>query len=228
MPEIGVGIGWAGGDWLAVRFDGTVVTDASVERSVKAIWEDIEDLDIRTVIDVPIGLLSDEDGKADGGERNRNCDDEARDFVGGDRAPSVYNAPCREAVEMKRENPDVEHKQISDCNRDVTEKGLSSQSINIIDAVSEVDEFVCDDEVGDVTGDDDTLGRILEGHPEVCFRTFSGTELNYPKGSAAGLAERLDALEGEPPLLEDPADAVRTICDAMNREGNRTFPSTTP
>ncbi len=44
-------------------------------------------------------------------------------------------------------------------------------------------------------GDSD---RLVEGHPEVCFRAFNGDSLSHSKKTALGVDERLSALETVP------------------------------
>ena len=65
-----------------------------------------------------------------------------------------------------------------------------------------------------------------ESHPEVCFRSFAGTPLEYSSSIAAGYAERMRTLAGfdadAPPVVQAVAEetagseiAVEDVLDAV-------------
>jgi predicted RNase H-like nuclease len=60
------------------------------------------------------------------------------------------------------------------------------QSVNITDSIMEVDSLL------EKQADSD---RLLEAHPEVCFRALNGKPLPYSKSTALGVVERLRILE---------------------------------
>lgn len=206
----GIGVDWASGNWLVVIYDEDGTFEATVEQTVEDVWNEHSDHG-RIAIDVPIGLLS---GNDQDEERSRACDEAARDAVGSDRAPSVFNAPARAVLdEIEDEAAPFDHGILSSVNEDAVGKGLSSQSVAIVDVIKRVDDFLTSDEAPDLSAEGDAYDPIVESHPEVCFRAFADNELSYPKSSALGVSERLDALNEV--LSTDAERALREVCDDL-------------
>jgi predicted RNase H-like nuclease len=117
-------------------------------------------------IDIPIGLPI---------TRPRECDSAARAFVG-PRRSSVFPTPPKAALEAA-----TFQEAIAACRR-VLGVGLSQQSYALGPKILEVALIA-------VAGD-----KIIEVHPEVCFRAMAGRVLAFSKSSWAGMRERLKLL----------------------------------
>ncbi|WP_424015639.1 DUF429 domain-containing protein [Halorubrum xinjiangense] len=194
MPtETVAGVDWAGGAWLAVVFDGDSKPEPRLERNLEALWNDGVD---RMLVDVPIGLPDDAATLA----KREAVDSAARSAA--ERPSSVFPVPSRGACEAARNGADYET--VSERNRADLDKGLSRQSYHIAPAVGEVDAFLCEDEAA--------RDRVLEAHPEVCFRGLNGSPLERSKTTAPGVGERLDALDGH---LAGPGAALGRICRGL-------------
>jgi len=236
-----VGVDRAAGNWVAVGHDGGGAFDVAVYADVEALWDACGETAARIVVDVPVGLCG--SFAASGGavetdgELSRRCDDLARSVLGR-RSSSVFTPPAREVVRMAADGADYD-----DCNRrnrELTGKGLMVQAMNIADGIAAVDELLRG------RGDPAVL---VEGHPEVCFRAFAGEPLADGKTSAAGVEERLAALERVPEYergawrdvarslravdasvgLDDALDAVAlALTAAADDESWRTLPPEPP
>lgn len=189
MPEESwqyVGVDWDSGGWIAVGYTESGEPEAASFESIAEFWDKYGADAIRTVVDVPIGLCGSRDqpdwGPEDD-ELSRECDDLARAVIG-PRSSSVFTAPCKAAVEAAANGDSYD--EVNQMNRDHTGKGLMQQAANIASGIREVEELILDQEVKD---------RLLEGHPEVCFRAFADGNLEFNKKTAPGMAERLKALE---------------------------------
>ncbi|WP_338737896.1 DUF429 domain-containing protein [Haloplanus salilacus] len=184
-----VGVDWANGAWVAVGYPVTGLPETTVYETIEACWDAHGDDADRIVVDIPIGLCSNDGDEpccdVIDGERSRRCDDQARSILGL-RWASVFTAPSREAANLATDD-DVEYSDISDRNRAVTGKGLSRQSANIAPAIAAVDDLLRN---GDAESD-----VLIEGHPEVCFRAFADEPLQHAKRTAPGVATRLVALD---------------------------------
>lgn len=98
----------------------------------------------------------------------RECDQLARELLG-DRRSSVFSPPLRRYLAAKH---------FSEV------RGMSIQSFSIRDKIKELDDFITPS----------FQERIVEGHPEVSFRTLAGRPLQSGKKSEAGNQERRRAL----------------------------------
>lgn len=189
-----VGIDWSSGAWLAVRLaeDGTV--SASTYETIQEFWETHGPASETVVVDVPIGLFEKGD-RIEDEPLVRECDRLARKVVG-PRYRSVFNPPAREVVKKAAENKSYEA--VKELNKELTGKGLTRQSYNIARGIAEVDSLFdnCIDE------------QLVEGHPEVAFAAFGG-EMSYSKKTAAGVHERVEALET---VEENAIKHARKIC----------------
>ena len=121
-----------------------------------------------TVIDIPIGLP--ESGQ-------RECDLEARKKLG----------PRRNSVFIGGRRPLLGMESYEEANTwgKALDKGVSRQLWSIKDKIREVDEWI-------------TPKRneaFREGHPELSFLAAAGRPMPHHKRTAAGLAERVEALK---------------------------------
>ncbi|SFR57198.1 MULTISPECIES: DUF429 domain-containing protein [Halorubrum] len=193
MPtETVAGVDWAGGAWLAVAIDEDGEPECRLERDLEALWNGDDGVD-RMLVDVPIGLPDDAETLA----AREAVDSAARSAA--ERPSSVFPVPSRGACEAARTGADYET--VSERNRVDLDKGLSRQSYHIAPAVGEVDAFLREDEAA--------REKVMEAHPEVCFRGLDGSRLERSKTTAPGVGERLDALDGH---LDDPGAALGRIC----------------
>ncbi|WP_096395863.1 DUF429 domain-containing protein [Halorubrum trapanicum] len=186
--ETVAGVDWAGGAWLAVVFDDE--PEPRLEPDLETLWNDGVD---RMLVDVPIGLPDDPETLA----KREAVDSAARSAV--ERPSSVFPVPSRAACRAAVAGADYET--VNERNRADLDKGLSRQSYHIAPAVGEVDAFLREDEAA--------RDRVLEAHPEVCFRGLTGRPLEHSKTTAPGVGERLDALDGH---FDDPEEALGRVC----------------
>lgn len=206
----GVGVDWASGSWVVVAVSESGFLTASVADEIDAVVDPLTE-GTTVVADVPIGLCSgcyqDDDSECncthDGdGECYRAVDEAARRLVS-PRYSSVFTPPCREVVEDLEEDGEngdsgLSYQEANARNKGRTGKGLMQQAYYITDGIAQVDEFL----VG--RADEEA---VLEGHPEVAFRTLASHPLQYGKQSAAGVSERVDCLETCDEY--DPGDLLR-------------------
>lgn len=181
-----VGVDWDSGGWVAVGYPESGEPEAEWFESIAGFWDEYGNEADRTVVDVPIGLCGTQDEPdrdADDDELSRECDDLARTVIG-PRSSSVFTAPCKVAAEVAANGESYDD--VNQTNRDHTGKGLMQQAANIAPGIIEVEELILEEEVED---------RLLEGHPEVCFRAFAKGDLQFNKKTAPGMAERLQALK---------------------------------
>lgn len=151
-------------------------------------------------VDMPIGL-------PDAGPRA--CDVAARRRLG-QRASSVFPAPCRPALSA------ADYAEACDRSRVAGGRALSRQSWALLPRIRELDALA--------RGADD---RLVEVHPEVSFTLLAGRGLpskHSVPGAAARLAalqrwrrDVLSALEGLPagPRLDDALDALAVAWSAQ-------------
>ena len=141
------------------------------------------------------------------GELSRRCDDLARQVLG-PRSSSVFTAPCRDAA--KKAVGEAEYSEVNETNKDRTGKGLMRQAANIAPGIVEVEDLLL--EHSDQT-------TLVEGHPELCFRAFADSSLQYNKKTAPGMAERLTALEN---ATEYSRGTWRCLADELGTAGHGT------
>jgi len=181
-----VGLEWASTGWFGVILDDEG-WDTGLYPSVWSAWKYHSDAD-RILIDVPIGLPTDE---------KRACDVEAKEKLG-DRHGSVFYTPVRDAV---YQGTLPEAKAVNEAAADFS---IQNQTWSIVPRIREVDEFL------DMYPS--ARDRLIETHPEVCFYALNGRKpLAESKRTRAGLRRRVDLLAEEYP------DA-RSLCeDAIER-----------
>ena len=130
----------------------------------------------RVFVDMPIGLKS-------SGDPDRGCDSMARKVLG-PRSSSVFNAPLRPVLGF------TDYASANARNRELSGKGLSRQSFNIMPKIAEVDRAL--------RSSAKLRATVAESHPEVCFWSLAMQQpLVHPKKQASGFAERADLLSRE-------------------------------
>ncbi|WP_435100305.1 DUF429 domain-containing protein [Halorubrum sp. N11] len=164
-----VGVDWASRGWLAVAIVGDEWT-ARMHPSIHSVWFEHRDAE-SILVDIPIGLPESE---------RRECDRGAKEFLGPDRARSVFWTPCRDAVERDT------YESAKRANQEARGDSLSTQAWGLIPRIREVDRFLRDTE--------DARGVVAESHPEVCFASFAGGSLPS-KHDDGGLDDRRAILE---------------------------------
>lgn len=87
---------------------------------------------------------------------------------------------------MRRRAEGSDYSAVSEAIREETGKVLSSRAASTVDGIVEVRKFLQDREEST---------PLLEGHPELCFRSFADDHLEFHKKGAPGVEERLRALE---------------------------------
>lgn len=117
-------------------------------------------------IDIPIGLPD---------NSWRSADVEARRFVG-PRWQSVFFTPPRQALAC------ATHAEATALCIDLIGSGMSRQAYGLREKIFEVDHLYA------------LVPNLYEVHPEVSFRAMAGRNLDHPKKSWNGLAERLELL----------------------------------
>lgn len=188
-----VGADWAGGQWLAAAFEGEAFAGARLYGEAGELWSAYAERAERICVDAPIGLPS-------GGEEERACDRLAREAVG-PRARSVFRVPVREAVHKQS------RRAASRVNERKTGTGIGAHTWSIAAPVRQLDNLL--------RNVAPTREAFREADPEVCFRAFAGEPLTHAKTTAAGYAERMDALEAYDP---DAPGVVREVARAGGDE----------
>lgn len=101
---------------------------------------------------------------------------------------------------------------MNEQNRETTGKGLMQQGLSIAPVIAEVEDLILEDR-------EERASKIVEGHPEVCFRAFSDDPLEFSKRTAPGFAERLRLLESLPEYDEE---TFTELADQLGEEGHKT------
>jgi predicted RNase H-like nuclease len=184
-----VGVDWASGCWVVVAVDGDDVT-MTTEPAMLNVWHEHGRGADAVLVDIPIGLPE---------TPGRACDEAAGARLG-NRHGSVFDVPCRAAVEAD------DYAAASDANGG----SLGSQSWWFVPQIREVDCFLDAYPAAEE--------RVYESHPEVCYAAFGDRTGHTPLGSkdtADGVDGRLSVLEAvHGPLGE----AVRSLV-AARRDG---------
>lgn len=127
-------------------------------------------------VDIPIGLC-----ERDG----RQADTEARAFVGGRRASSVFSTPVRGILDAGSQA------EASRRHREIDGRGFGAQSFAILSKIRQWDELL--------QGDVEARQRVREIHPEVSFAALNGGAgfgLVDAKRTFAGAEARVNLLGG--------------------------------
>ncbi len=197
MSKRVAGIDGCKGGWVAVIADAgapqsaQVVCAASIDTLIKG-----NNIDF-AVVDMPIGLVS--------GPDSRDVESAMCKFLG-KKATSVFNTPCRAALD------ETEHCKASEVNKGILRKGLSVQTFALFPKMREVDAIVR------------ALGQnqkvLREGHPEVSFKVMAGRPVLSRKKRFLGGVERYELLNarGFPTLdlLKAPGDLSFAFDDLLD------------
>ena len=135
----------------------------------------------RVLIDMPIGLSSDREG--------RLTESHARKILKG-RTSSVFSVPTREAIEegAKAGFDSETYKIACDINRKIEGKAFSKQSWNISAKIHELDHFLREHP--------HTQRIIHESHPELLFWALNKKQaMRYSKKTGPGFMERVAIIE---------------------------------
>ena len=103
----------------------------------------------------------------------------------GKHGSTVFPIPCRQAVMVNPDDPQASF-QMKTLNNSILGRSLSSQSINIIPKIRELDEFLDEHR--------EYKNVLCEAHPELCFTRLKGTLVKTKKKEAEGLEERRNIL----------------------------------
>lgn len=143
------------------------------------------------LIDIPIGLK-------ESGPEERQCDIEARKYLGPKRGSSVFRVPVRKTVYCNED-----YRQASLINYKLTGKKISKQTFHICKKIRAVDEFI-----DSIKSDSASTAIMHESHPEVVFKSLAGTPLSYSKKTRAGFNERLDIIKTFNSSIESFLDGI--------------------
>jgi predicted RNase H-like nuclease len=164
-----LGVDWARGCWVVVVHDGDDVT-ITTEPAIFNVWREHGREADTVLVDIPIGLPE---------TAPRECDRAAASRLG-ERHGSVFDVPCRAAVEADG----------YEAARDADGGSLGSQSWGLVPRIREVDCFL------DAHPEAETC--VYESHPEVCYAALAArTDADAPgsKQDADGIDARLSILE---------------------------------
>lgn len=167
-----VGVDGAKSGWIAVWWTGTALAHC-VYTSARLLVDAHQHARV-IAVDIPIGLP--ESGR-------RSADDEARRFVGGRRACSVFSSPVRGILNA------VSQTEASRRLRVIDGRGFGSQSFAILPKIREWDELLQVDRAA--------RAMVREIHPEVSFSALNGGPgrgLEFRKKSQEGAATRAGLL----------------------------------
>lgn len=159
------------GAWAGIATDGHSVRGLYASDITELVAAAAAERDEPAVvaIDIPIGLPT---------SQPRLADQSARDFVGPRRA-SVFTTPIRAALEA----PD--YATARSVSVAATGASLSAQAYGLRRQILEVDRYL-----------NDAPHRVVETHPEVCFRAMHREVVPWPKTVWAGQRLRLALLAG--------------------------------
>ena len=185
-----VGVDGAKAGWIAVWRVGTGLTHR-VYPDAQALFDAHGDAGV-IAVDIPIGLPTRE---------RRVADAEARRFVGGRRASSIFSSPVRGVLHA------ASQAEASRLHRAIDDRGFGAQSFAILPKIREWDALL--------QSDPQARARVREIHPEVAFAALAGGPghgLAAGKKSADGHAQRIALLA---PLFGQ--DAVLALLRAVPR-----------
>ena len=168
--SISVGIDAAKIGWVVACLNGNEII-VEVFSSINDLFNKYENAE-SVIIDIPIGLP---ECKTD-----VRPDQGLRDYLKG-KASSVFNAPCRRAVEIE------DYNESSRVNREVMGVGLSKQSHAICKKIMEVDKFL--------QNNSNWKNKLVESHPELIFAVLNkGNPVLASKASYFGTEARISIL----------------------------------
>jgi predicted RNase H-like nuclease len=183
-----VGVDGCKKGWFTVGLGGKTGWEVNRFDDIRKLWEQYKNAKL-ILIDIPIGLR-------DSGNNERTCDKEARKLLGPKRGTSVFPVPCRLAIYAEP------LEKASEINQEKTGRGLSEQSLAIIQKIRQVDELLLRNEVA--------RSRIREIHPEVCFWALNNCQpMRYSKKKVEGFEERREVLSSVFPHTDDLVNCTR-------------------
>ena len=149
-------------------------------------------------IDVPIGLME--------GPGGRDCDREARKYLGRPRGSSVFPPPVRQILTLTGRKD--KYRKACSASRRVTEgQAVSQQAFWIGPKIREVDNLM----------KRALERRVYEAHPEVSFAAMNGGHaMANRKGTREGRTERWSILRrtfSDLPSTPELSSALRGLCD---------------
>ncbi|KIP86480.1 hypothetical protein SN15_07315 [Stenotrophomonas maltophilia] len=163
-----VGVDGAKSGWIAVWWADTTLTHC-VYGSARSLVDAHRTARV-IAVDIPIGLPD---------RGGRRADAEARQFVGGRRASSVFPSPVRGILDATSQ-PEASRR-----HKEIDGRGFGSQSFAILSKIREWDDLLqCDHQA---------RAMVREIHPEVSFSALNGGRRNglaFKKKSQDGAAMR--------------------------------------
>lgn len=189
----GIGVDGCPGGWIVIiiqehqaeaipKFEITT----AIYPDIRSLWDALKPhpVDDLVLIDMPIGLPEGKDGIRNQVE-DRHCDRDCRKLLPRRRKSSVFPVPARQS--LNSDDP-------SATNAIATGRKLSSQSLNILPKIRELDDFIAS--TLEKEPDSEAILPLAESHPEVAFMRLNEREAPlYGKKTAEGLNERIDILE---------------------------------
>lgn len=192
-----VGVDWAGKRWK--RWVVVSITEESIDvgtqPSMQAVWDQHDDAEL-ILVDIPIGLPENHETWP------RDCDEAARDVVSGSRYSTIFDVPCRAAVQTS----DYETAQKHNVDH-IDDDSLGPQRWGFAERIHEVDVFMRNTETGET---------VRESHPEVCFAALSPGGSTNSKKTDAGQSERLDILRDLDERLAEKYETVHDNVEEMS------------
>jgi len=152
----------AKGRWVVVMLRDGHFDRATLTKTLADFLVKAQELEVLAV-DIPIGLP--------GGKEHRQCDIAAKAFLR-PRSFTVFFTPPRPVLEAPT------YQEGNQLSWHDYERGVSAQAYALSKKILEVDPIAASDD------------RVVEVHPEVCFRAMKGEPLDYSKHSWNGQAER--------------------------------------
>jgi predicted RNase H-like nuclease len=197
------GVDGAPGGWVVAVLEaapvGPAVVEVRHEADAAGVVGELAAARLATVcVDMPIGL-------ADSGRRDGEAD-AARRL--GPRRSSLFLTPPRPVLTHLDDWAAAN----AVCRR-TAGMGLSKQAFHLLPRIAELDDTLAG-------VDSDVADRVVEAHPELAFTRLLGHPARHAKRRAAGVAERLVALETaglewRPHLLEPVAGDGDDVIDAL-------------
>lgn len=166
-----VGVDWGSKGWVCVEYDASSWS-ASLQPSFLSVWQRYGGGDgLPTLVDIPIGLPD---------RGTRDCDLEARDFLGNGQHRVFLTPPGPVLHEPTYEAAKAETKRLTD-------HSLTTQAWSLLPCIQEVDDFLATVDVEN---------GVREAHPEVCFGKL-GAEIGVlaSKHGDAGIHDRKQILD---------------------------------
>lgn len=165
-----IGVDGARGGWVEAEFErSTGQCSLRFAETIAGAARRLRRQDVAAVVvDMPIGLS---------GDGNRPVDALARAHLGPRRA-TFFPTPLRIVLECET------WEEANERSRELSGRGLSKQSWNLLPKIAEVD----------VEWTQDLRELLLEGHPESSFAQMAGAPLASKKSTVDGERDRVDLL----------------------------------